>query len=201
MLVDAGSLSSLMLRFISTSFLKLILTLGGDGFVALVRFSSHGGLVTTDGSFNKESIDGDLVTNLEADEVSDEDNSGMDSCLFSVSDDSNLLLSFSGISLFDESNFFFPVDDGADSGHDENGDHDSKTVNPGMSVLFGVLDHRHINGDTDYGTDGEQFQHEIVQGTLEHAAAGVRHLGVSVVRTKRDFALFVIFGCNSLILV
>lgn len=132
--------------------------------MAFIRFTSHGGLVATDGSFNKESIDGDLVTNLEADEVSDEDNTRMYSLFLSLSDNRNLLFLFSLISLFDESNFFFVIDDGTDSRYDENGDHDSKTVNPGMSVLFRVFDHRHIDGYTDYGTDGKQFQHKIIQG-------------------------------------
>lgn len=76
-LADSSSLSSLVLGFVTSRCQELGLAVGGDVFMALIRFSSHGGLVATEGSFNAESVNGDLVSDLERNEVSDEDFIGM----------------------------------------------------------------------------------------------------------------------------
>jgi hypothetical protein len=52
---------------------KLGLADSRDVLVALIGFSSHGGLVATERAFNEESVNGDLVSDLEFNEVSDEE--------------------------------------------------------------------------------------------------------------------------------
>jgi hypothetical protein len=90
MLVDTSSLHGLMLGKVTFSLLHLSFTDRGDVFHALVRFTSHGRLVTSERSFNKNSVNGDLVTLLEAHEVSDKDSSGVNGQPFTVSNDVNL---------------------------------------------------------------------------------------------------------------
>jgi len=71
MLVGTTSLHGHMLGKVTFSLLHLCFADSRDVLMTLIRFTCHGRLVTTDRSFNKNSINRDLVTLLEADEVSD----------------------------------------------------------------------------------------------------------------------------------
>ena len=62
-----------MLAVVAARCQQLGLADGGDVLVALIGFSSHGGLVATERAFNEESVNGDLVSDLEFNEVSDEE--------------------------------------------------------------------------------------------------------------------------------
>jgi len=182
-----------MLGIISSSGLKSFVTLRWDFFHALIRFTSHSRLVTTDVSFDQDSIDRNLDTIGKDNEVTDHNFSRVVSILLRYTmlintNDINLLSIFSLISLSNELGFLSVINNGTDSGHDQNGHHNSKTINPSVIYVM-TLGSAHIDGDTYNSTDHKEFEHVIVQSAIEHGAAGVSFHGVTSVVTKRCIAL------------
>lgn len=81
MFVKTSNLSGGMLGIISSSGLKSFVTLRWDFFHTLIRFTGHSRLVTTNVSFNQDSIDRNLDTIGKDNEVTDHNFSGVVSIL------------------------------------------------------------------------------------------------------------------------
>lgn len=138
----------------------------------VIRLTRHRRLIDQDSAgFNTNSIDRDVHTIDDLDQVSNLEVVSVNNLLFSLSSDSYNLTVKLFAELGEELSLFLVVRDGSDEGYDGHSNENGETFDP-SSFLVLLVSEDHLNNDGEEGANKEDLKHEVLERHQDQLAEG-----------------------------